>query len=347
MVTILHITEALGGGVAVALAGYITNSPTHRHVLLASLRPQDKLDIFWEGMLDASHDMPRNHIQAIRNIRRIYKQLAPDWVHLHSSFAGAWGRLAGIPANKVIYSPHCYAFERQDIAWPLRKLFWITEKALSWRCARIAAGSPHEARLSQRLRHDAKIFDLPLHVHVTEDLKKPRRLPKPDTTPRIAMVGRLVPQKDPRFFLEVVRRFRALGGRAQFVWLGGGDPLWEKILRQEGVEVSGWISDRASLLSHIAACDIYFHSAAWETGCSISALEAALLGLALVFREIPSLEGLPLPLKAKTPCGIAGVLLRLVAEKDWTRHLECNKKLCDLSSPERQAESLKLLYAPP
>jgi glycosyltransferase involved in cell wall biosynthesis len=104
------------------------------------------------------------------------------------------------------------------------------------------------------------------------------------------MVGRISKQKGFEFFNQVAR---LLSHRAHFKWIGGGDDDCESLLRNNGVEVTGWIT-RNEVVAHLKGLDLYFHSAAWE-GFPISVLETGQLGIPMVLRDIGpfTAEGLP------------------------------------------------------
>src|SRR6185295_18437782 len=88
-----------------------------------------------------------------RSLRAAVADVRPDVVHLHSSMAGALGRLQpplpGRPA--VVYSPHCFAFERRDILRERRWAYRLAEFVLARRTDAFICVSPHEAQLARNL----------------------------------------------------------------------------------------------------------------------------------------------------------------------------------------------------
>ena len=144
MKKILHVTESLGGGVATALKGYVQSSPDHWHFLLATKRDGAHDKMTWLQNLAGLDELPRGFLPAVQTIRAVYKKIQPDWVHLHSSFAGGYGRLAFLPRRKVIYTPHCYAFERRDIDQWQSLVYRLAEQVLCLGSSVIAATSPRE-----------------------------------------------------------------------------------------------------------------------------------------------------------------------------------------------------------
>lgn len=342
MKKILHITESLGGGVAMALHGYVHNSPQHWHFLVAAARPgaHDKME--WLQKFAGHYDLPRRLVPAVKTLRKVYDDIKPDWVHLHSSFAGGYGRLALLPRRRIIYTPHCYAFERRDVGKLTRTFYWLTEQILSAGGSVTAACSPRELDLAQKMLFNHHTILLPNAPLLPEALKTRRRDYRRGERLRIVMVGRMTVQKDPAFFLEAVKLAAERNVPAEFHWLGGGDLVWERKLRDAGVQVSGWISHEEGL-SRLALCDIYFHSAAWES-CPISLLEASEIGLLLVCRDIPSIASLPVDPAVPSAKAAVDTFEQLARGEQWDLFQKINPVLNKNYNNDMQKEALIDLY---
>lgn len=56
--------------------------------------------------ISAKHDL-----SSVRQVRKVIKSLKPDVVYMHSSKAGAIGRIADLGISNIrIYNPHGWAF---------------------------------------------------------------------------------------------------------------------------------------------------------------------------------------------------------------------------------------------
>jgi glycosyltransferase involved in cell wall biosynthesis len=343
---ILHITESLGGGVTTALHSFIVNAPQAEHYLLAAIRPGDDTRLPWNNIVTQQWRLPRAPWAAIQTIRQTYAKLQPDRVHLHSSYAGAWGRLAGLPRERIIYTPHCYAFERRDLAAPLRTIFYGVEQLLSFGGKFLAAVSPHEADLARRMRGKQQIIFLPNVATLPPEILPLRQHHQRNPTAplRIAMAGRLAPQKDPAFFAATAQAAKAAGLKATFIWLGGGKPQGEEKLRAEGVQVSGWLGHH-ELLEQLARCDLYFHTAAWES-CPMAILEAAALGIPIMARKIPSLDALPLQDTMANPAAAAEAIALMASGQGWESFRRNVTVINNSYTIQAQQQALQTLYAP-
>ncbi|WP_018332035.1 glycosyltransferase [Actinomycetospora chiangmaiensis] len=290
--TVVHVVESLGGGVMVAVRDYVrATEDRYRHVVVADVRPGHDTGDF-AGVEVVRLGAGQGPVGTWWRLRRTLRAYRPAIVHAHSSWAGVLVRLLPVPREDVRYTPHCYAFERRDVPRVLRSGFYLAERLLAPRTGCVAAVSPREVGLADRLRHGCRVEYVPNvvpRVVPAVTVPAPR---SPDRRLDVVAAGRLMPQKDPDWFVRFVRRARRLGVAADFTWLGGGDAEAEGLLREEGVRVTGWLP-RAEVLRRMAAADLYVHTAAWE-GAPLTLLEAAAHDLPIVGRESEALRSLGL-----------------------------------------------------
>ncbi len=249
---------------------------------------------------------------AIRAIHRLNLDLFPDVVHAHSSIAGALVRMTSLDRTRVVYSPHCFAFERRDTGWLQRKAVERVERALVRRTDLLLAVAPNEIDLAAELGH---------RVIAYAPNRTPNMIAKVATHKpvlKVVTVGRVCHQKDWRYFVHLKKYVdEHLNVEASWHWLGGGDAEGEQALVEAGVSVSGWIS-REELVGHMADAQVYVHTAAWEAA-PISILEACSLGLPLVLRSIPPLDSLDLPGRETSVVGLAHRISSLARPAAWHR----------------------------
>ena len=111
---VLHVSEVAGGGVLRLLEDY-THDQRRRGMEVHTAWPARRLEL--EGVTHhrwaANRRRPWAAPRYARQLRAIVDEVRPDVVHLHSFFAGVFGRLPGaIPAGvPVIYQPHSWAFD--------------------------------------------------------------------------------------------------------------------------------------------------------------------------------------------------------------------------------------------
>lgn len=304
-----------------AVAAYIKNSPPgfEHHVLApfaADGSPPKALQDVGAALIPLGH----SHVQRIRRIATTAKRLRPATVHAHSSFSGGYARLAlrnGRP--RITYTPHCFAFERRDIPraarWAYRSMEWI----LGWNTGTLAACSATEAALSERmLSLKGKTNFLPniASVPVTQGAIWDGAVPL-----RVAMIGRVSPQKDPLYFENIIVRLRKRAS-VSAIWFGDGDSAFITRLRSAGIEVAGWVAP--TILSRgLAESHVYIHSAAWE-GFPISVLDAHALDRPMLARPINAFSGLDPA--ATTDEGLDDLLAALSSAESFASWADRNRE---------------------
>lgn len=196
---ILHVSEAYGGGIASAINDYALRTPQFEHVLLVAHR-RGKISIGRQLPGLTVHRLRTSLPAAISDIRRIVRDARIDVVHAHSSYAGMYTRLAlSQRSTPIVYSPHCFGFERTDVPTPVRAGLLAVERALARRTSAFVVVGHRELLAATRLGHDVPTLMVP---HLAPAVGRTDR--RAGDRFRIGAVGRLCPQKDPRYFRDLV-----------------------------------------------------------------------------------------------------------------------------------------------
>jgi glycosyltransferase involved in cell wall biosynthesis len=340
---VLHVSESFGGGVVTAMLSFASNAPWAEHHLLAGEREGAEIPLPPGHPFRSITGLPQGSRAAIRAIRRAYRQIEPDIVHLHSSFAGAYGRLAGLPRRKIIYTPHCFGFENTKRSVAYRAGIYLAEQALSIGGGRFAGVSPRECALARGMVGASESILLPNFARIPETLASAGGLPS-DAPSRLrgAMVGRMLPQKDPEFFIRTWRALRPETSCIELTWIGGGEGGIESEMRDLGIEVTGWIGP-TEVLSLLRTMDFYVHTAAWE-GNPMSVLEAAALKLPIVARDIPALRSIGMSALASTPEELAALAASLAEPGVMAGLQDQTARINRTYSRQAQVEALRRLY---
>ena len=231
---ILHVTECMNAGVEQAIFHLSNKFKDDEHHLL------------WDSHNDAPTNFQRiqdffganaSHWQGgwTRKFFFYQKEVStkrPDVIHVHSSKAGVVTRI--LPRKStLIYSPHCYAFERQDISLSFRRFIWFIENLLNLNTSAISVNWPIEYHAAQKMLIKRKVFFVPL---VTFNTTNQYVNPVP-TNCDFLSIGRLRPQKDPAFFSDVAQLIPS----AKFLWVGGSELELNNEIKNVSFNISKWM----------------------------------------------------------------------------------------------------------
>jgi glycosyltransferase involved in cell wall biosynthesis len=290
---VLHVTEALATGVMDMLATYSlrqTEQGAHVHILFTS-RPDTPGDEELAQVFDSRVQLSRvsapgdsklKSLLLVRTaLRREVRENVYDAIHLHSSFAGALGRIGLGRAecrNRIFYSPHAFPFLRQDMSKIGRRIFLESERHGA-RVGSLILTSESEFQVARLNLLGARCSLVPNAINTAA---LPRVTCLRPERPIVAMAGRITYQKAPWAFAKIALELNHL---ADFVWLGDGRPEdKEKWLSDAPVEISGWMSLDALRL-RLAQTDVLLFPTLWEGG-ALALIEAQAIGVPAVATRI-------------------------------------------------------------
>jgi len=284
---ILHICESLIGGPASyfeeVLPYQIQQFGANNVLVLVPHSQRDSIPSSIHCVVETYERTGRNirSIAALASaIRATIRRHNPEIVHLHSSFAGAIGRLVIRTMQlrtQVVYCAHCWAFDRPKQTITSR-LYAILELALSRYADAIVNISPHEEKILRKAgipRSNTKLI-----VSGIKDLSTPPDVDTPSSSGpiRLLFAGRFDAQKGIDLLL---REFSSLEpGRAILSLVGAKVVGNNDFTLPPDVEVLDWIP-REDLPAMFARFDAVVMPSRWE-GMSLLAIEALRSGRPLL-----------------------------------------------------------------
>lgn len=295
MSKILHITESMGGGVLKYISEVTKNLRGFEHSVIYSRGSDTPSDIEAQFGSDVQlyHCQMvkglklKSDIHALNELKKLIKLIKPDIIHLHSSKAGFLGRILSwrFPGIRFFFTPHCYSFLMSDKSWRMRKLYWFAEWLLSQSRSTIVACSKSEYRYARRLSWFRKpiLVENGMRDHAKLHLRSMR-------SPIIIGVGRLVAQKNPRLFVEVVAQVKRNHPDVRAVWVGDG-PLRKECESysqelQAGIDYIGALPFN-EVFEEMSKAAVYVQTSKWE-GLPFTVIEAFSCGLPVVASDIES-----------------------------------------------------------
>ncbi len=284
----MHVTESFGGGVIQSIAK-ICNFAQDEYdlVVVYSIRPQtpEKFTHFyppgtkfelWNAVRSIN---PVADFKAVLSLRKYVAEHNPDIIHLHSSKAGAVGRLAfpfGKKGMTILYTPRAYGFLQLDLSPAKRMIYSFIEKVLGVFPHITVACGAGEYALAQKTARKSAVINNSISIEYLDKLAGKRK--KYDKL-TVCSSGRISYQKNFPLFVEIAGAFE--DKNVDFLWVGGDVP--EDITIPKNMKVTGWIDYPDGILA-ISQADIYLQTSRWE-GLSLTVLEAMGLGLPIVISD--------------------------------------------------------------
>lgn len=296
MKLIIHVTEALGTGVAHSTSQLARAQVASGYevLLIHSIRPETPSPEQMEKLFPAPIRricLPMvNSVSPLQDLRhamalaRLFRQLDPAVIHLHSSKAGILGRVAALLSGhgrRVFYSPRGFAFLREDVSGFRRDLYLLFERFAAFLPGVLIGCSGTEATLARdRVRHPRVVL-----IENSADFSDIRPAAANGSSRlKVVTSGRLCYQKAPWKFREL-----AVGindASIEFLWIGGGELAGELngSACSSPIASTGW-RDRQSVMDELSRADIFVMTSLWE-GMPLSLIEAQATGLPAVVPDI-------------------------------------------------------------
>ena len=248
---ILYIVEAMGGGVftyIVELANELVNKyDMYIAYAVRKQTPKNYKDYFDKRIhlievknFGRAID-PVKDIAALFEVKKIAAKIKPDVIHLHSSKAGAIGRVAFNGKIPMFYTPHGYSFLMENYKPMKRRMFKLIESVCAKRNCTTISCSVGEHQESLKLTKHATYVNNGINmVELQEIIDKTEKVEHPFT---VYTLGRICYQKNPTLFNEIAE----LLSDVKFVWIGDGELRGE--LTSKNIEITGW-ADRTTAIKY-------------------------------------------------------------------------------------------------
>ncbi|MBR0149782.1 MAG: glycosyltransferase [Synergistaceae bacterium] len=178
--------------------------------------------------------------RVVKELQQLEKDISPDIIHLHSSIAGFFGRIAFNGRNNtVIYTPHGYA---HVLSGPCVKsrIYRFVEKLLGYRNCITLTCCASEDEEAKTLTSRTAYIETGLNI---SELSRTLSNIQPTKHERFTVfsLGRIVRQKRP----DVFNKIAELVPEAKFIWIGGGPLSYE--LTAPNIEITGWMPREEAL----------------------------------------------------------------------------------------------------
>ena len=284
---VVHVVDPFAGGLATFLKLLSEQMNEHYHIIVHGERkeladPKDVKKIFPKKNIRFIHwkSAQRNvnlikdtkaYLELVQILRR-FKHA--DVIHLHSSKAGFLGRIAcrQLGLKQVIYTPNGAPFLMSNVSGLKLKFYEQLEKIAHRFGGKVICASASEQEEYNKIGIDAEFIN-----NGTKIGKHSFLFDKNYNKFRIVTTGRVVDQKNPKYFNEIAKAFVDLK-HFEFVWIGDGEG--SSLLDSPNITITGWLS-KEGVRNEIAKADLYLSTSVFE-GLPFAVIEAMSMGKCLL-----------------------------------------------------------------
>lgn len=273
------------GGVLEYLYMFLKNfkDENYENVLIVSQDYENKLDKFRNivndiYVINMTREIKlKQDIKTTLQVRKLLKKLKPDILYLHSSKAGAYGRIALLfnRKTKILYNAHGWYFNA-DMSQKKKKVIILIEKILALRANKIIniSKSEYDSALKYKIAPERKMCVIENGIDFTkfegcdkyrEETRKKYNIS--DNEIVIGVVGRLSEQKDPMTTIKAFNEVYKENKNVRLMYVGSGE-LEDEIMKyakennlQHLVTITGWVDNTER---YIPAFDIAILPSKWE-----------------------------------------------------------------------------------
>lgn len=274
---ILHVGEYVNGGVATylktLLSGLQKYDDIENYLLISEYKSQQGWENITKKVFYYKYKRSiANIFLAIKQIHAVIKDINPDIIHVHSTWAGLFVRLPYLLKKrkaKIIYQSHGWSF-LMDTSKYKKNIYAFVEKILSIPTDKIINISNYEQ--NQAIKYGLNKNKMVMIYNGVEDKvnKSNLKLNWDRNKINLLFVGRLDRQKGLDLFLDVYNKIKLENIHLYVI----GASILDNNLPQSTKYVTylGWV-DNKDIDAYYQACDAVIMPSRWE-GFGLVAIEA-------------------------------------------------------------------------
>ena len=343
---ILHVSQPTDGGCAIAVRFLAEAGTRAGHTVTVACPRQSDLPGWITDVGAHWHPLPMvrqptpGDISAVLRMRRLFERA--DVVHLHSSKAGALGRLAlrslGKRAPASCFTPHGWSWLVGGRMAPAYRTF--ERVAAAWTDVIVAVSEEEAAAGRGVLRQGfTRMTVIPNGVDTERFCVEGSRASR-SAQPLVVCAGRLTVQKGQDLAIGALARLKTTGARLRLVGEGPDTAKLRELAAALGVADRVEFTGHRDPRPHLRAADVVLVPSRWE-GLSLVLLEAMACGKAIVTTAVGGSgvvgdAGVVVPLAVGSE-GLAAALDELLADEPTRRRLgeRARARVCEHFSADR------------
>ena len=264
---VLHVGEYVQGGVATYLRILFSSHNVENYIIMSGVKSDFELGLPQSRVFKYHNKSGIKGIfSSMRAVHRKIKELQPDIVYCHSTWAGLITRAPMLLLGQsciVIYNAHGWAFLRDDALWK-RRIYALVEQSLSKVTNGIINVSKYELEGARQFGLDVSL--LTCIYSGVEEVDKTKIVPiiLPDNRINLLFVGRFDRPKGADYLLKEYLRISRKDLHLYLIGapvVSDGEEL--RFNNDENVTLLGWLPYR-EVVRYYMACDAVVIPSRWE-----------------------------------------------------------------------------------
>lgn len=290
-IRVLHICESYGSGVKTHLDFIGAHLNDYDNVFFISNKNNEFTNLE-RLIIDnnlSNRKNPIRFLKAVLHLKKIVKQLSPQIVHFHSTYAGITSiflKFTNIRDLYFVYTPHAY-FSQKKLTSFLSNIVKIIERQILKRMDKIIHVSYSE---EQHAISNNLLMDKDKSIVIYNGVNTPNAIKsnfnrKPF---RVVNVARCEKQKNPKEFIEIAIQILKQGYDCEFTFVGEGSLRFEceEIVNNSPYKTKiNFVGFQENINQYLVDADLYLSTSLYE-GLPYSVIEAMSVGLPIILSNV-------------------------------------------------------------
>jgi len=246
---------------------------------------EEKIDVISIPAMQRAIHLKKD-LQTFWQLRAALKKIQPDIIAVHSSKAGAIGRVVGrLLRIPTVFTAHSWSFT-EGVPHKKKRMYSRMEKSVQPLTAKIITVSEYDRKLAltEKIAPSHKMQTI--HNGIYQIEKRVAPIKETDEYPLIVMVARFEVPKRQDLLLEALAEISDVPWRLRLIGDGSLRPSLEKFVADKGLmDRVSFLGNQLDVTSLLEESHLFVLLSDWE-GLPISIIEAMRAGLPIIATNV-------------------------------------------------------------
>ncbi|MCY9546995.1 glycosyltransferase family 4 protein [Lysinibacillus xylanilyticus] len=246
---------------------------------------EEKIDVISIPAMQRAIHLKKD-LQTFWQLRAALKKIQPDIIAVHSSKAGAIGRVVGrLLRIPTVFTAHSWSFT-EGVPHKKKRMYSRMEKSVQPLTAKIITVSEYDRKLALTEKIAPAHKMQTIHNGIYQIEKRVAPIKETEEYPLIVMVARFEVPKRQDLLLEALAELSDVPWRLQLIGDGSLRPSLEKFVADKGLmDRVSFLGNQLDVTSLLEESHLFVLLSDWE-GLPISIIEAMRAGLPIIATNV-------------------------------------------------------------